>query len=325
MKPIARKISVLEIGAWFLLALTLMVWVASAHAQDLKRVGGKFNHTSTGFPLTGVHVTVECETCHTGGIFKGTPTACEGCHAPGRRVVATGKSSKHIVTNSPCAVCHTNAVTFLGARFDHMGVQPGGCQSCHNSSMAPGKPAGHVTTTESCDQCHRSIAWIPAGYNHAGVTPGTCTNCHNGTTATARPANHSSGTMATGMCDTCHTTRAWRPANYHIGVLPGTCGTCHNGTTAIGKPVNHIPVSGNNCDSCHYSTSTGGFGPANQRMAHTAAGVPTTCVTCHLSGTSYLGNMEKQTLDHESPGKPDCSASGCHRPAGTVGTLYTSW
>ena len=38
-----------------------------------------FDHSTTGFPLTGVHKIVNCVDCHTNG-FQNTPTTCVSCH-----------------------------------------------------------------------------------------------------------------------------------------------------------------------------------------------------------------------------------------------------
>ena len=35
--------------------------------------------------------------------------------------------------------------------FDHQGVLPGQCQTCHNGQAARGLPARHLTTRASCD------------------------------------------------------------------------------------------------------------------------------------------------------------------------------
>lgn len=40
-----------------------------------------FDHDTTRFPLTGMHLRVSCERCHSGGLFAGTPTDCRSCHA----------------------------------------------------------------------------------------------------------------------------------------------------------------------------------------------------------------------------------------------------
>lgn len=306
------------------IGFALMIFASAAAAQAVRH-SSDFNHMRTGFPLTGVHINVECETCHTGGIFKGTPTDCAGCHTAGRRVVAPGKHATHIITNAPCESCHTNTVTFQGARYDHVGVQPNACGTCHNGGMVAGKPGGHLSTNASCDTCHRTSAWIPAGYNHIGVAPGSCETCHNGSTAPGKGPSH---VVTTYACDSCHRTSAWVPAHYnHIGVTPGTCATCHNGTTAAGKPsdhvattsscdschmttawlpagYNHIGVVANTCANCHGVTATGK--PANH--IPTAITDPLHCDTCHLSTTSW--SSEKMNHNNALTGCKVCHNTG---------------
>lgn len=267
-----------------LLAMTLAI--ASLQAVAAEQLGGRdFNHMTTGFPLSGIHATTACETCHVGGVLKGTPRNCDGCHALGQRVVATPKSTSHIVTSAPCESCHFNTATFLGARYNHGAATPGQCKTCHNGLQATGKPASHNTgnkATASCDQCHRAIAWSPASWNHTGVTPGTCTNCHNGSTAIGKPAGHNTVAKATYQCDECHGFVGWLPARFKHNI-PGTCASCHNDTVAIGK--RHSTLTSiketNPCSDCHRSTLS--WLPAT--YTHTA---PVSCVTCH-DGIKAIG------------------------------------
>lgn len=70
-----------------------------------------FDHSKTGFPLTGAHNNAKCEGCHQRGILKGTPKTCSGCHAGGSGFPeATAASASHIPTTAGCDSCHrTNA------------------------------------------------------------------------------------------------------------------------------------------------------------------------------------------------------------------------
>jgi hypothetical protein len=111
---------------------------------------------------------------------------------------------------------------------------------------------------------------------------------------------------------------------------------------ALAKPAKHIPttITGSlDCTTCHTTLTGAGIkvtsGAADwvkEKMNHNGAtgsgagGVY--CVTCHLSGASYLGSADKKS--HKGAGLPpakDCGGvSGCHKPSpGTVGTLYTVW
>jgi hypothetical protein len=308
-------------------AMTIFSPAVSAQAV---RHASDFNHMKTGFPLTGVHTNVECETCHVGGIFKGTPTNCAGCHSAGRRVVASFKPANHIITNEPCEACHTSTVTFLGARFNHIGVRPGSCQTCHNGGMGPGKPAGHVLTTASCDTCHRTGAWIPAGYDHAGRTIGdhSCATCH-GVTSIGKPSFHIATTAA---CDNCHhnfTTffgAVFDHLNSGVPITSG-CVNCHGGQSLETKSKTagvHIPTN-NGCENCHSISIFTSFAGASATMNH-GIEAAIRCDVCHSGsytsqGSKLGGAMAKTSIANHIPttitGSLDCNT--CH----TGGT--TTW
>lgn len=313
--------SILSLG---LFALLFAIYSPVASAQAVRHQSD-FNHMSTGFPLTGAHVRVECETCHTGGVFKGTPKDCAGCHSLGRRVIAPVKPSNHMDTSAPCDTCHTNTVTFTGARFNHMGVQPKACMTCHTGIHAPGKPSGHVVTMSSCDSCHRTSSWIPAGFNHTGTFL-VCANCHNGANAVGKPGFH---VPTTAPCDTCHKSgfTTFAGAVYdHIGVIAGQCGTCHIPGTyrAKTKPSGHIPYAGNDCDSCHVGTGYLSF--AGSTMNHTVVGGgAAVCYTCHngsyTSQGAFLGGAKTKTANHVVSAN---TCYDCHKSFNTfLGGLYT--
>jgi hypothetical protein len=135
--------------------------------------------------------------------------------------------------------------------FDHTGVQPGQCKTCHDGQHASGMPARHLMVTSSCDSCHRTTAWVPAQFSHSGISPNTCLVCHNGMGASARPSGHF---MSPRSCDSCHKTTAWQPVNYsHLSPafrpMPDklTCISCHVSNSEIiprqmrartpGKPI----------------------------------------------------------------------------------------
>ena len=273
----------------------------------------EFSHFETGFPLTGAHLVAECATCHVGGVMKGTPRNCAGCHTKGVRVLATPMPTNHIVTSEPCEACHYNASTFLGARFNHGNAQTGTCITCHNGRVNTGKPASHnngLKMTDSCENCHRTVSWYPARFNHTGIAPGTCAaQCHNGSLAVGKPASHQSVLKSSSTCDTCHRFVSWLPTFYnHASVVPGTCLTCHNGSSATGRPTNHTGARLTMmCDSCH-NTATWFPGTYNHLGI-----APGTCLTCHLAQrpTSHLARLP-------APGYVG-SCDVCH----TIGASWT--
>lgn len=295
---------------------------APATAQT-EAPGTRFDHLSTGFPLLDAHARASCESCHQGGVLKGTPRDCASCHTAGRRLAGgnTVMPAQHVPSRQACDACHGTS-TFVGARFRHLGIAPGTCASCHNGALASGKPGGHLPTSASCDSCHRSTAWSPAtGFNHAGVVSGSCQGCHNGSRASGKPASHVPYTavpvLAAAACDSCHRAgfRSWTPASVHASAnLTTGCATCHTGAYpgATGKPANatHATVTGN-CEGCHKSTATWG----GARVDHASFGPATNCSSCH-NGSGATGKPGT----HIPTGAATCYA--CH---GTTAWVPSKW
>lgn len=331
-----------SMGRFFggLLTVALMAFTLQSSAAETQQIGRNFNHLTTGFALSGGHAVAACESCHVGGVFKGTPRACDGCHAVGRRIVATPKNDKHIVTDAPCESCHFNTATWLGARFNHGSAIPDQCATCHNGRQATGRPAGHYTggvkQTKNCDSCHRTSAWVVIGmWNHkpADVAGKTCNNaqCHavggeaSAKAVTSNPRHlpwPSVGGANFTDCENCHQSKFTFTAvryNHPTGLA---CDGCHNNTYNLGavrgKPSNHIPDNGASCTSCHTTNYSW------RGMDHSVVSTME-CKTCHLKGTGYLGNMETKSLGHKGWKTGDCSQSGCHKPLGNKGKLYTNW
>ncbi len=369
----------LLITALVILTLSIFSMIATAAGADTadtgsKTLGERFNHMATGYPLTGQHAAAECGSCHVAGIFKGTARNCSGCHTKGQRVVATAMSSKHLVTTDPCEVCHTNTVTFYGARYNHGKAVPGQCTTCHNGFNATGRAASHTSgskLTKSCDNCHRTFAWLPASWNHFGNTA-KCVTCHvTGGEGAAFVKNAIGGTSPEAFahnsqnaaldCESCHHSySSWYGAIYDHAAAGAACATCHNSSRATGtaQKSGHVSITGTaQCSDCHSSTVTWlgalGAAPANHSLLNTASG----CAVCHPNGSTshvtgstlhaytnapgcYSCHGRNRTVVfstastaswpnyHESSknaAATDCSASGCHRPAGSKGSLYTNW
>src|ERR1700732_5031054 len=87
---------------------------------------GKFDHSTTGWPLQGTHVTTPCASCHMGA----TPyaltianTDCYGCHQAAWQSTVTlgGAVPNHITSGFPtsqCSTCHDTVLWSTG-KFDH--------------------------------------------------------------------------------------------------------------------------------------------------------------------------------------------------------------
>ena len=276
---------------------------------------GKFDHSTTGFPLTNKHTTVACNLCHVNGNYSLNiaPTACgtSGCH------LTTWQQTNNPVHSSAgpafalgnCANCHTTA-GWDAASFDHsitgfalvgthMSPAPTPCASCHINN-------NYTLNSADCYGCHVT-AWnstttiggnvpnhIAAGFPN---TAAQCASCHPITTWAAGMFNHNTtGFPLTGAhadptkapCSACHVN------NNYSGNLPTDCYSCHvaawQSTVTLGGGVpNHIAAGfPTNCatSGCHNTTSWLGatFNHNNfWRLPHHNA----VCSDCHVDSTNY--------------------------------------
>ena len=267
---------------------------------------GKFDHSTTGFPLTNKHTTVQCSQCHINGNYalKIAPTDCgnSGCHLTTwqqtNNPVHSTAGPAFAVAN--CSNCHTTA-GWDAASFDHsvtgftlvgthMSPAPTPCASCHINN-------NYTLNSTDCLGCHLA-AWnstttiggtvpnhIAAGFPS---TAAMCASCHPITT------------WAAGKFD--HSTTGFPLTGAHADPTKAPCSACHVNNNYSGN----LPMD---CYSCHtaawQSTVTLGGNVPN----HIAAGFPTTCATCHTT-TSWLGAVFNHTqywqLPHHSAVCSDC-------------------
>ena len=144
-----------------------------------------FDHTDTGWPLTGKHQPLDCPKCHTKmrkNIVTGAPTSFK----------------TYLGNNSNCKSCHTDVHKSTKSAFQQ-------CYKCHDTSswQQRAQPnfnhnketdfkqiVGKHAETE-CFRCHQTKAWSPLAKN--------CVNCHKD------PHGGRFGTT----CETCHNAKAW--------------------------------------------------------------------------------------------------------------------
>jgi hypothetical protein len=131
---------------------------------------GKFDHSTTGFTLTGAHQmapagkVTSCTQCHINGNYTLTAanTACYGCHLADWNSTQTlgGAVPNHVAAAFPttCDTCHTTT-SWLGATFNHTWFQI---------------PHGNEPNNPPCNDCHQVQT------NFASFT---CINCHTDTNA----------------------------------------------------------------------------------------------------------------------------------------------
>jgi len=288
-----------------------------------------FDHSRTGFALSGQHASVTCQTCHMNGVYRGTPTTCYACHAnkdahggqfgkdcaachvpSGWKNVTFDHNSTAFKLNGrhqnvSCTVCHANGV-FKGT--------PMNCYACHANKDAHGGQFG-----TDCGACHSTNGWGGATFNHNNTDfPLTgrhnnlsCASCHAKGVYRGTPKN----------CYACHAAR-----DAHGGQFGTDCGACHTTSGWGGATFNHnntgFPLTGrhNNlsCASCHANGVYQGT-PANCYACHAnndnhGGRFGTDCGACHT--TNGWGNA---SFDHGITSFPlvgkhrGVSCESCHR------------
>ncbi|MBZ5662488.1 MAG: hypothetical protein LAO08_18960 [Acidobacteriia bacterium] len=304
-----------------------------------------FDHSTTGFALTGMHVSptpTPCASCHVNNNYTLNSTACYGCHTAAWQSTATlgGTVPNHITAGFPtdCSICHStsnwttstfnHATTTFPLTGAHTSVA---CASCHVNSNYSG------TLPTDCYSCH-TAAWQStttlggAVPNHITLGyPTTCASCHTTTSWLGATFDHSTtgfpltGAHVTVACNLCHTSSA---------VPPTDCYSCHTAqwqsTATLGGNVpdhtgNGFPPA-STCSTCHTTTNwtTATFNHTWWRIPHNGA----TCATCHqnpgsatnfatFNCTNGCHALSQWTGQHSGVrnavyGPMTCTASGCH-------------
>ncbi len=317
-----------------------------------------FNHATTAFPLTGLHVNVACNLCHASG-YAGTPTDCYSCH---QGVYASGTNPNHALANfgHDCTTCHTtsgwtpssynHSVTGYTLTGTHITTAcnlchatayagtPTDCYSCHQAAYQGVADPNHVTGNfdHNCLTCHNTTSWAESSFSHALTsfaltgqhltigcnschaagytgTPTTCYACHQSSFATATNPNHVTAGFPTD-CQTCHTSSGWTPSSFnhattafpltgahttvtciscHAGgyvSTPTDCYSCHQSNFESSTNPNHVLASfSQDCTGCHTTTAwtPSSFNHTVTGYALTGAHTTVTCVSCHA--TVYAG------------------------------------
>jgi hypothetical protein len=219
-------------------------------------------HQFTRFPLTGIHLSLDCESCHPGAAagqlsFVQTPTECEACHLAQALAVTDPDHSNPSFSNE-CGQCHGTAawdrVAFdhAGTRFPLTGAHLAlGCSSCH----VPGTWTGVPT---ECASCHLDDYDATTDPNHRQLGfAQTCGDCHGTSTWNGASFDHDtnffpiySGTHRGRWsdCSDCHV----NPSAYQ----EFSCLGCHPHSDRAETDGHHQGISGYRydsaaCYSCH--------------------------------------------------------------------------
>jgi hypothetical protein len=231
--------------------------------------GATFNHTATGFTLTGAHTSLQCGQCHANNNFSLTGAACWNCHQTDFNNTA---NPPHKASNFPqdCSVCHTTT-NWDGASFNH---------------ATTGFTLTGAHTSLQCGQCHAN--------NNFSLTSGACWNCHQTDYNNTKDPNHKASNFPQD-CSGCHTTTNWGGATFNhastgfalAGVHATTqCSACHTN--------NNYSLTSAACWNCHQPDYNNANNPPHQ-----SAGFPQDCTLCHgSSATNWTG----ATFNHTTTG-----------------------
>ena len=239
-----------------------------------------FDHSTTGFALTGMHISptpTPCAACHVNNNFTLSSTACYGCHMADWQSTATigGTVPNHITAGFPqdCSICHSTA-NWTTSTFNHSTTT---------------FPLTGAHTTVACALCH-------VNGNYSGTLPTDCYSCHitdwqSTTTLGGSVPNHITSGYPT-TCTSCHTTTSWLGAtfNHNTTGFPLTgahttvaCNLCH--TTSNPPPTD--------CYSCHTaewnSTATLGGTVPNHVAASQAPGLHLSQALARLATRRQIG------------------------------------
>ncbi len=294
----------------------------------------KFDHSQSGFPLTGAHRAVACGSCHANNQFKGTPKDCVSCH---RAQYDATTTPAHGAAGFPvaCATCHSTTA-WNTATFDHNATafpltgahRATTCAGCHGDGVYNGK-------STACASCHQTDYNGATSPRHTQPSfPLTCTTCHGTTSWSGAAINHDAtafpltGAHRATACTACH----------GDGVYQGKttlCYGCHqadySGTT---DPRHTTPSFPTTCTPCHTTTSWAGatFNHAATAFPLTGAHIAATCVSCHGDGV-YAGKSTacvschqtdyNNTTDphHTLPSYPT-TCTNCHGTASWAGAAF---
>lgn len=225
-----------------------------------------FNHTSTGFQLTGSHTVPPrlCTDCHVNNNYSLNSTLCYTCH---QKDYANTNNPAHQAAGFPttCELCHDTNV-WTDSTFNHNNtafpltgshqVPPRVCSDCHVNN-------NYTTLPTNCYGCHTTDYNNTTNPGHAAQPqffPQTCQNCHNTTAWTNATFNHMQYTQfptshggAGNVCATCHI----NSNNYAIFQCTG----CHGGNNPNNFQHDQVPgyvYNSINCYQCHQNGQGGG-------------------------------------------------------------------
>jgi hypothetical protein len=290
----------------------------------------EFDHSQTGFSLTGKHMTISCIDCHSNG-YTNTPSECYSCH---QQDYESTTDPNHVTNSFPtdCSQCHSTD-NWDNAEFDHSQTDfpltgqhtTAACIDCHSN--------GYTNTPVDCYSCHSSNYNSTTDPDHQALGyPTTCEDCHSTSEWSGATFDHSqtgfplTGQHATTACINCHSTG-------YINI-PTDCYSCHQQDYESTTDPNHVTNSfPTDCSQCHSTDNwdNAEFDHNQTDFPLTGQHITTACIDCHSNGymntpiecySCHATNYNSTTdPDHQVLGFPT-TCDECHSTSDWSGATF---
>lgn len=216
-------------------------------------------HDNTMFPLTGIHLAVDCVECHgtpQGQDYAGTPMRCVDCH---REAFNNTTSPSHSAFNfgtlcddchttfgwQPASADHSKFGYFLEGIHAHMSCidchltynfTSQSCIKCHQDDYVRGHVEKNYIVQESCEDCHTTGEWKFTDHDklyfpiYSGSHKGKWSTC----TAECHITNQDFSQFTCGLNGICHEHDKDRMDRRHQGEVRNyqydsdACYQCHS-------------------------------------------------------------------------------------------------
>lgn len=285
------------------------------HEFDVKR------HDATSMPLTGRHVATECAECHERPApgapreFRGTPGACDACHADAHDGFFAEKlADVELSERGECAECHVTESfeTIPPPGFDHARFADFAlagahtqeeCRSCHVPTTKPddaGRRFGRIERRDDhfrgCVTCHADVH--EGKFDEPGMPltvdgRSDCARCHDESSFRTLPHGFEHGRWTGFQLEGAHGA--------------AECSACHEPVRATkGDPRTWTKAMGAACSDCHVDPHAGQFAVEGQ----------VDCARCHTDALpnflSFNHDRDSRFPIDEQHDELDCAA--CHQP-----------
>jgi hypothetical protein len=267
--------------------------------NDWKTVSvGKFDHSKTRYPLTGLHAQVTCQKCHT--------PARDG--KPRYTGIAFGK----------CADCHSDP---------HRGGFAQSCESCHSttgwnriSGSSLDDTFNHAKTKFPLLGKHAQVECVQC---HAGgdfkkpLAFQKCMDCHQPDPHGGQFAKRIGGSE----CESCHTVVGFKPSTFRVKEHATTayplqgkhaslqCAQCHIPQGLSGKDTLY-KIKFQHCTDCHRDQHAAQFA---------AAPYSNRCEACHnlqrFAPATFTLARHQQTRFPLTESHQAIACGDCHKPS----------